>query len=147
MPARQTLKQLLLLPTIFFCSTACAGLLGDYDKISGPAYCPVGAVSFAHDSESAEVIALIFGGRHTWPMTTKTRSVVRDSGANQCTYVWSTALSKNRFKSETTRTRCPSADHDDVVTETMVLQGKAMTYEFADKNTRFKCRYRKLSGA
>ena len=131
-----------LATTLLLSNAAHAGLLGDYDRISGGSACPTGVLGF-DDPANDGSRALRFGNRHTWPMTMKNRSVVNDGGKNQCTYVWATDLSKNRFTSKTTRTQCPSADHNDVVTETMILHGKIMTYDFSSKDERFKCRYRK----
>jgi hypothetical protein len=137
---------LFFVPALFLGDEVHAGLLGDYDRLSGGTECPAGVLGF-DDPYKEGSRALRFGNRHTWPMTMKNRSVVKDAGSNQCTYVWSTALSKNRFTSKTTRSQCPSADHNGVVIETMVLQGKTMTYEFAYKNMQFKCKYRKLAGS
>jgi hypothetical protein len=134
---------LFFVPALFLGDEVHAGLLGDYDRLSGGTECPAGVLGF-DDPYKEGSRALRFGNRHTWPMTMQNRSVVKDAGNNQCTYVWATELSKNRFASKTTRTQCPSPDHNGVVMETMILRGKTMTYEFSYRDMQFKCRYRKL---
>ncbi len=133
-----------MVPAVLLGNAAHAGILGDYDRLSGGSECPTGVLGFDDPYKEGSRV-LRFGNRHTWPMTVEDRSVVKDAGNNQCAYVWSTDLSKNRFTSKTTRSQCPSAKFNGVVIETMVLRGKTMTYEFSYKNMQFKCIYRKLS--
>jgi len=140
---RKIRKLLVPLPVLLFCHAAHAGLEGDYDLISGPGGCPTGAVQFIVDEEK-ESRTLLFGGRHNWPMNMKNRSVVKDVVKGGCTYVWASEMSKNKFSCKTTSSKCPSAAHNGVVTETMHLQGKTMTYEFGSKDEQFKCQYKKL---
>jgi hypothetical protein len=143
MPIRHKRKLFSLLPALLLCNAVHAGLEADYELVSGGNECPTGSLQFV-DNEEKDSRVLIFGGSHVWPMTMKKRSVVKDAVRGGCTYVWSCDMSRNRFTSKTTRLKCPSADHNGVVTETMVLRGKTLTYEFGFKNTQFKCQYRKL---
>lgn len=145
MPIQYKWKLFSLLPALLLCNAVHASLEAEYELVSGGGACPTGPLKFVDNEESGSRV-LMFGGSHTWPMTMKNRSVVKDAIKGGCSYVWSCDMSRSRFTCKTTRSKCASADHNGVVAETMVLKDKILTYQYGFKEMQFKCRYRKLSG-
>ncbi len=76
-------------------------------------------------------------------MNMKDVSKVKDVVKGGCKYVWSYQKSANIFINKTTRSKCPEKKYNGVVTEIMVLKGNKLTYEFASREERFKCQYKK----
>ncbi len=128
-------------------SPALASLLGAYELVSGPAKCPEGTIRFVGVDEDQGSRNQIFGGRHNWPMPLKNKSVVKEKAQKgSCSHVWKGDLTPGIFTAETTLAGCANKAYNDVATETMVLEGQALTYELVSAKDRFQCRFKKSFG-
>lgn len=141
------MKTLLFLSAIFTLShSAIAALKGEFELVKGPkAECPSGLINVMTDEKTKER-NLIFGSSHSWFMNEKNISQTTEVVPEGCTYTVDYEYSENNFKAKTVRTKCPINKENAVITESIVLVGNKLTYEFESvpkegKKISFSCHF------
>lgn len=140
------MKTLLLLSTLFTLSNqASAALTGAYDLIKGPSECPSGVIDIKTDEKSKER-TLIFGSRHSWFLNDKSFSQTTESVEQGCSYTVDYELTETKFKSKTTRAKCPKNSENSVINESLDLKNNTLTYDYnsksaVGKSSAFSCTY------
>lgn len=140
------MKILLTINFIFlFLTSAQASLEGDYQLIKGPTLCPIGSISLRSDIKD-KTRTLLFGSQLSWVLNLEDKSVVKEVVEGGCTYTTAYEKTENNFKVKTTRSTCPKAPENGVITEMMELKSDKLNYqyEFAseqNKKTTYNCFY------
>lgn len=125
------MKTLLFLSTLFVINhPAMASLKGDYELVKGPkSECPSGMINIIADEKTKER-NLLFGSSHSWFMNEKDISQTNEVVPEGCTYIVDYEYGENKFKAKTNRTKCPINKENAVITETIILNGNKLTYDF-----------------
>lgn len=140
------MKTLLLLSTIFTLNNqASAALNGAYDLVTGPSECPSGVIDVKTDEKSKER-TLIFGSRHSWFLNEKSFSQTTESVEQGCSYTLDYELADAKFKSKTTRAKCPKKSEESIISESLEMKDNTLTYVYNSKPvigkaSSFNCTY------